>query len=171
MYSGLSNQQLRWLGFPIRTFPDQCSVGNSPELFAATHVLHRLSAPRHPPHALSSLLSFISLTANRTSSRRTFATREETHTPALRRRYDKTRELIFRNSSEIEFYPSYAFFKERADDPMVFCVKKWSWTGSNRRPQACKACALPAELQPRKFRRSGPGWIRTTDLTLIRRTL
>ena len=24
----------------------------------------------------------------------------------------------------------------------------WSWTGSNRRHHACKACALPAELQP-----------------------
>ncbi len=24
----------------------------------------------------------------------------------------------------------------------------WSWTGSNRRPPACKAGALPAELQP-----------------------
>jgi hypothetical protein len=43
-------------GFPIRTSPAQRSVGNSPELFAATHVLHRLLAPRHPPHALSSLL-------------------------------------------------------------------------------------------------------------------
>src|SRR5205814_5664391 len=38
------------------------SVGNSPRLFAATHVLHRLSAPRHPPHALSSLLTSISST-------------------------------------------------------------------------------------------------------------
>jgi hypothetical protein len=27
-------------------------------------------------------------------------------------------------------------------------VPWWSWTGSNRRPQACKARALPAELQP-----------------------
>ena len=27
-------------------------------------------------------------------------------------------------------------------------IKWWSWTGSNRRPQACKARALPAELQP-----------------------
>ena len=27
--------------------------------------------------------------------------------------------------------------------------KWWSWTGSNRRPPACKAGALPAELQPR----------------------
>ena len=25
---------------------------------------------------------------------------------------------------------------------------KWSWTGSNRRPPACKADALPTELQP-----------------------
>jgi hypothetical protein len=28
---------------------------NSPKLFAACHVLHRLSVPRHPPYALSSL--------------------------------------------------------------------------------------------------------------------
>ena len=47
-------------GFPIRKPPDQRLVGNSPELFAATHVLHRLSTPRHPPHALSSLLTLIS---------------------------------------------------------------------------------------------------------------
>ena len=26
----------------------------------------------------------------------------------------------------------------------------WSWTGSNRRPHACKARALPTELQPRR---------------------
>lgn len=48
------------VGFPIRTPPDQRSVDNSPELFAATHVLHRLSEPRHPPYALSSLLTSIS---------------------------------------------------------------------------------------------------------------
>ena len=27
-------------------------IGNSPELIAAYHVLHRLSVPRHPPNAL-----------------------------------------------------------------------------------------------------------------------
>lgn len=48
------------LGFPIRTSPDQRSVDSSPGLFAATRVLHRLLAPRHPPHALSSLLALIS---------------------------------------------------------------------------------------------------------------
>ena len=63
----------------------------------------------------------------------------------------------------------------------------WSWWGSNPRPQACKARALPAELQPRIQRtksqkrdknkkifahrseamKSGPAWTRTTDLCVI----
>jgi hypothetical protein len=60
MYSGRGNADFSTLGFPIRTSPAQRSVGNSPELFAATHVLLRLLAPRHPPHALSSLLTLIS---------------------------------------------------------------------------------------------------------------
>ena len=64
----------------------------------------------------------------------------------------------------------------------------WSQTGSNRRPHACKARALPTELWPHKGaltqeswssidpRREGeaagrPGQTRTADLTLIRRTL
>jgi hypothetical protein len=42
-------------GFPIRTSPDQRSVGSSPRLIAASHVLHRLLAPRHPPCALCNL--------------------------------------------------------------------------------------------------------------------
>ncbi len=33
-------------------------VSSSPKLFAATHVLHRLLAPRHPPFALTCLTKF-----------------------------------------------------------------------------------------------------------------
>ncbi len=44
-------------GFPIRKSTDRSLVGGSPWLFAATHVLHSLSEPRHPPHALSSLVT------------------------------------------------------------------------------------------------------------------
>ena len=56
----------------------------------------------------------------------------------------------------------------------------WSQTGSNRRPHACKARALPAELWPHIDRRErprherqngGPGTTRTSDLTLIRGAL
>jgi hypothetical protein len=42
-------------GSPIRTPSDQRSVGSSPRLIAASHVLHRLLMPRHPPYALNNL--------------------------------------------------------------------------------------------------------------------
>jgi hypothetical protein len=42
-------------GFPIRTSSDQRSVDNSPRHIAASHVLHRLLMPRHPPCALKHL--------------------------------------------------------------------------------------------------------------------
>ena len=64
----------------------------------------------------------------------------------------------------------------------------WSQTGSNRRPHACKARALPTELWPQLEASSlgslsstcppedhtkcgGPRQTRTADLTLIRRVL
>ena len=37
----------------------------SPQLFAACHVLHRLSVPRHPPNALRRLISAADKTAQR----------------------------------------------------------------------------------------------------------
>ena len=43
------------VGFPIRKSPDQSLFASSPKLIAGYHVLHRLSSPRHPPHALSHL--------------------------------------------------------------------------------------------------------------------
>src|SRR5262245_11757986 len=42
-------------GFPIRRSSDQRPLSGSPKLIAASHVLHRLLAPRHSPCALSSL--------------------------------------------------------------------------------------------------------------------
>src|SRR5438067_5944580 len=55
MCSDRSGTPQRVPGFPIRTSTDRSSVGSSPWLFAATHVLLRLQAPRHPPLALCSL--------------------------------------------------------------------------------------------------------------------
>ncbi len=55
MNSGLDDAALPAPGFPIRKSPDQSLLSGSPKLFAASHVLHRLLAPRHPPCALSSL--------------------------------------------------------------------------------------------------------------------
>jgi hypothetical protein len=62
MYSSRDNRPLRRLGCPIRRPPDQRLLSGFPELFAASHVLHRLLAPRHPPCALSSLTTTIRAT-------------------------------------------------------------------------------------------------------------
>ena len=50
------NRTLLRLGFPIRTSASQSLFGGSSRLIAAYRVLHRLSAPRHPPVALSILI-------------------------------------------------------------------------------------------------------------------
>ena len=42
-------------GFPHSDIRGSKLVRSSPRLFAAYHVLHRLSAPRHPPNALKAL--------------------------------------------------------------------------------------------------------------------
>ena len=42
-------------GFPIRKSSDHSSVDSSPRHIAASHVLHRLPVPRHPPCALKHL--------------------------------------------------------------------------------------------------------------------
>ncbi len=42
-------------GFPHSDIFGSKFARNSPKLFAACHVLHRLSAPRHPPNALMTL--------------------------------------------------------------------------------------------------------------------
>ena len=55
MYSVHSDKALPLPGFPIRKSPGQSLFNGSPKLIAVYHVLHRLSLPRHPPYALSSL--------------------------------------------------------------------------------------------------------------------
>src|SRR5882757_9524619 len=57
MCSGRSDWALPQPGFPIRRSTDQSLVDSSPWLFAATHVLHRHLAPRHPPLTLCNLKS------------------------------------------------------------------------------------------------------------------
>jgi hypothetical protein len=45
------------VGFPIRTLPDRSLLTSSPRNFAGSHVLHRRSAPRHPPQTLVRLIN------------------------------------------------------------------------------------------------------------------
>ena len=46
-------------GLPHSEIPGSKDVCSSPRLIAAGHVLHRLSVPRHPPYALSSLTTIL----------------------------------------------------------------------------------------------------------------
>ncbi len=80
MNSARDDAELPAPGFPIRTSPDQRLLSGSPRLFAASHVLHRLLAPRHPPCALSSLTN---------KSRRRYLAR--LHKPVTRMQLSKTR--------------------------------------------------------------------------------
>jgi hypothetical protein len=56
MDSGRGTRALPRVSFLIRRSPDQRLVSTSPGLIAATHVLLRLLAPRHPPCALILLI-------------------------------------------------------------------------------------------------------------------
>src|SRR4051794_41573785 len=51
---GLALQEVEG-GFPHSEILGSKLVRSSPRLIAAYHVLHRLSAPRHPPNALKTL--------------------------------------------------------------------------------------------------------------------
>jgi hypothetical protein len=62
MYSVWDDPVLPGPGCPIGISPDQSLLSGSPKLFAASHVLLRLLAPRHPPYALSSLTIFANST-------------------------------------------------------------------------------------------------------------
>jgi hypothetical protein len=53
----------------------------------------------------------------------------------------------------------------------AFYSEWWRMTGSNRRPPACKAGALPAELIPPYQKLGGSGWSRTNDPRLIKTVL
>jgi hypothetical protein len=60
MDSGRASPAFTRLGCPIRRSQDPL-VCSFPGLIAAYHVLHRLSAPRHPPFTLSNLTALIPL--------------------------------------------------------------------------------------------------------------
>jgi hypothetical protein len=67
-------------GFPIRTPWDHSLVDSSPRPIAASHVLHRLLVPRHPPFALDNL------TTKMLASTVQFSTNDQPTTPTAHTR-------------------------------------------------------------------------------------
>ena len=135
-------------------------LSSSPTLFAANHVLHRLLPPRHPPSALSSLTIIlvslgmsirllaksveVSRLQHRLISRMQDALSSERYSVIKDRRIRRSRARLCGAGAprSVRFKSSRGGVRRKKSGTW------WSWTGSNRRPQACKARALPAELQP-----------------------
>ena len=146
----------------------------SPWLFAACHVLHRLLVPRHPPNALLAL-NRPTCTETSHSSRHARPQCKQDHHPSpynyaldLRTRFwpmSQKRTNLFTcpkntwitgSSPSLHRRQRASCGPEQPDRiPPVMMTstprappKGWRRTGSNRRPPACKAGALPAELRP-----------------------
>ena len=223
-------------GFPHSEIRGSKLVRSSPRLIAAYHVLHRLSAPRHPPDTLKALDRSheqcpLPIPARRggpkaTDGRPVHCQKDQflacrTHPVVLRSSWTALQPMgpgigvihvrtcslsTMSNNPRIQepFDPRTAIHDEPnrpRKAPRRQSLVWWSQTGSNRRPHACKARALPTELWPhssgpqsglvraegrggrsalrtfgsdyqtRAPDHGGPGTTRTSDLTLIRGAL
>ena len=161
-------------GFPHSDIPGSKPVCGSPRLIAAYHVLHRLLVPRHPPCALSSLtgISLRCFTVHYPASRiRLSKSVRDAHGVASDRDRDSHR---VRSARAISLYGR----RERRSGPSLA-----SGGDSGARTRSLRL-AKPALSQlsyipgsgvrggsPRAGSVGGPGWTRTTHLTLIRRAL
>jgi hypothetical protein len=152
-------------GFPHSEICGSKGARASPQLIAACHVLHRLSVPRHPSEALMRLI-VLSKTHARGRSR-PGKPREAILRPApgfvsncqtmffiksALKALEKPDKPFIHNVIPADLGSVGNLFRcDRAQCPDVrgssWCAW-WSQTGSNRRPHACKARALPTELWP-----------------------
>ena len=179
-------------GFPHSEILGSKLVRSSPRLIAAYHVLHRLSAPRHPPNALKTLDRSHDrcppLGSDRLDTERPFAPELFSSRACLPNTSDTGLLKPCWSLGDVSlptlgYVPSSRFQTSagrcNSGDELPLtrtCDVWWSQTGSNRRPPACKAGALPTELWPRyeigsSMISGGPGTTRTSDLTLIRGAL
>jgi hypothetical protein len=150
-----------------------------------SHVLLRLSTPKHPPDTLSNLTTFLARISSRGIKLTTrFLLPHHPEMSKIARSSCLPRDA----AGQHEFRMARNHAVGRSDGmasshPFIISSKAqealpaggrrppwWRRQGSNLRPPACKAGALPTELRPR-MHHGGPVWTRTTDLTLIRRTL
>ena len=134
-------------GFPHSEIAGSKGASASPALIAACHVLHRLSTPRHPSEALQRLIVSQQNSCvddsrdwkDAAGSTPDFCQTMSSLEPDLEAQGGRSRS---------SFTMSIAAGPETRTKPACD-ASWWSQTGSNRRPHACKARALPAELWPR----------------------
>ena len=174
------------VGFPHSEILGSKLVRSSPRLIAAYYVLHRLHAPRHPLDALKALDRShyrCPLPVRRSCINRHLVHRlERSSTPHGVACFDRS-DQINQNSRAVAVSPrgtgqtsSEASLND-VERSGSACIRRctncqtcslcatifygrnwWSRSGSNRRPEACKATALPTELRPQSILMDGgPG--------------
>ena len=103
-------------------------VSGFPKLIAACYALHRPLTPRNPPQALLRLINKFSATSKRYS--------------IIKELWPIKMGFLLNLFTYIVYLIVYLIYPD---------LNWWRWTGSNRRPPACKAGALPAELHPQRL--------------------
>ncbi len=160
------------VGFPHSEILGSKLIRSSPRLIAAYYVLHRLHAPRHPLDALKALdRSHYQCPQRLVAGASYFASPSSGLDGQIKK--PKFTWLCCLSpgvtGSDDTAGHLFTIWKIRAAPPSrggagQTCSRQsdvgdwWSQTGSNRRPHACKACALPTELWPRRRTKvGGPG--------------
>ncbi len=139
-------------GFPHSDISGSMLVGSSPKLFAACYVLRRPLAPRHPPYALSSLI-----TCKREDLHSVQFLRCQYHLPAVA--------LLSPGLPPCERPQSLA----RGLPPLALILP--GGDEGTRTPGLLRAREALSHLSYIPLRNNGPFWTRTRDLALIRGTL
>ena len=157
-----SKSKDRGSGFPHSEISGSKGARTSPELIAACHVLLRLPTPRHPSEALMRLI-VLSKTHARGPSRRAYGLRSSLRQtmssldqPSKRTRRRADPSFTMSTHPALGAGRELVAFLDRAT-PQARGNRWWSRTGSNRRPHACKARALPTELRPLQGEGARPG--------------
>lgn len=155
-------------GFPHSEILGSKPTPGSPKLIAGCHVLHRLLTPRHPPDAL---LILASPAAGENPPDGTMLRIDALPSGPARLRTSRAGQLHVRffcrrgGDEADRFTLTYSRCQtangssrpQGAGPEVQQCWigypgrskrRWWRRTGSNRRPSACKADALPAELRP-----------------------
>jgi hypothetical protein len=158
-------------GFPHSDIPGSKLVCSSPRLIAAYRVLHRLLVPRHPPCALSSLtgISITKVHRNWLPSVSYSVVKDRSPREAARDRGPEGRA-----SRKIYRSPQ----RELAGSSLGSGGDSGARTRSLRlaKPALSQLSYIPGAMGPAvrtvgPRSDGGPGWTRTTHLTLIRRAL
>jgi hypothetical protein len=165
MCSTGSTWTLLQVGSPIRRPPDHSLLAASRGFSQQRYVLHRLLVPRHPPCALSSLTFLSSLfnDCSKVSTATQFAPRPDNTQSVARRSEEAPRPTAPATAGRRSRISRADYSHVNVLDP-TRCEGRtgegadkhsqggvpnfWRWPGSNRRPPACKAGALPTELHP-----------------------